>query len=286
MASNSKAKLLPEPAAPPYMTTSQFLDKNSSCGPGCGLISTSSSSSVALMKHPRLVTIYQWVCPQTGLPVYVGKTVNFHKRIYEHKHQALRHARSAKDIWLRNELEMGRDLLVTVIDRVPIRRTKQSEAAAIQTARMVNPDLFNIMSTGAQRVGVKKRVWDFKFDEMLGKISDPELARRTGNAVTTVTKRRLALSIPSFRGRRWTDDVVSLLGKVPDDVIAARLGIFASAVQWQRTKRGISRWRDPKSANDRAEIIRLKDLGLSRLEIINAVQASSSTVNNVWYNYR
>src|SRR5580765_6346580 len=98
------------------------------------------------------------------------------------------------------------------------------------------------------------RKWTAAEDAQLGKLPDPEVARRIGLTPLSIFRRRTKLGIPAYKppipnprkkvaprakSKPWTSAEVSLLGTDTDRAIGARLGLTREAVQKQRRLRGI-----------------------------------------------
>src|SRR5580765_1522643 len=98
------------------------------------------------------------------------------------------------------------------------------------------------------------RKWTAAEDAQLGKLPDPEVARRIGLTPLSIFRRRTKLGIPAYKppipnprkkvaprakSKPWTFAEVSLLGTDTDRAIGARLGLTREAGQKERRLRGI-----------------------------------------------
>lgn len=93
-----------------------------------------------------------------------------------------------------------------------------------------------------QRRGKWQRFrWTVRAVRLLGKQSDPEVAKVLGIARHTVRVKRNSLGIPpaNFHRIEWTDDVKAKLGNVPDEEIAAEVGACKEVVSVKRRALGI-----------------------------------------------
>ncbi|HEY3321314.1 MAG TPA: hypothetical protein VGP72_12660 [Planctomycetota bacterium] len=73
--------------------------------------------------------------------------------------------------------------------------------------------------------------------ELLGTMSDGELAERLGLRCSTIKNMRLSLKIPALRpSRQWKPEETKLLGALPDKALANQLGIHESSVRKARTR--------------------------------------------------
>ncbi len=87
------------------------------------------------------------------------------------------------------------------------------------------------------------RQWSAEEIALLGKYTDPEVARRLGLKVKAVRWMRHAkLRIPPVRPvvcKRWTPAEDQLLGKVPDEEVARRLNCAVTSVGQRRRRLGL-----------------------------------------------
>jgi hypothetical protein len=85
--------------------------------------------------------------------------------------------------------------------------------------------------------------WPERFGKLFGKISDKELARRSGFSLFAVREERRRRGIAPFKPARieygWTPKMIALLGTDFDGEIGARLRIPRTAVLRKRTSLGI-----------------------------------------------
>jgi hypothetical protein len=88
--------------------------------------------------------------------------------------------------------------------------------------------------------------WTAKEKELLGKMTDGEVALRTGHPVRSVKATRCKLGVTCFdpRNRPWLPNEDALLGQVADEEIARRTGHTFAAVRTRRIARGL---RDPSA---------------------------------------
>jgi hypothetical protein len=101
-------------------------------------------------------------------------------------------------------------------------------------------------------ISAKGRGWTLQEDQLLGKFSDGDLARRFSCSVGTVASRRQKLSVPRFRrSPPWTASEDQLLGTDSDPKIALKLGRTDKDVTARRHMLSI-----PARPMDRQEISR------------------------------
>ena len=82
--------------------------------------------------------------------------------------------------------------------------------------------------------------WTQEMIELLGAVSDVELAARWGINHVTVAKARYRRDIPSHQPQKmWTTGQVAMLGQMPDAEVARRTGRSKWAVTAARRERGI-----------------------------------------------
>jgi hypothetical protein len=97
--------------------------------------------------------------------------------------------------------------------------------------------------------------WTAAENALLGKLPDPDVARRIGLTPLSIFRRRTKLGIPAYKppipkprkklavrrakSKPWTSAEVSLLGTDTDRAIGARLGLTREAVQRERRLRKI-----------------------------------------------
>lgn len=82
--------------------------------------------------------------------------------------------------------------------------------------------------------------WTQEMIELLGAVSDIELAARWGINHVTVAKARYRRDIPSHQPQqKWTAEHVAMLGQMPDAEVARRTGRSKWAVTAARRERGI-----------------------------------------------
>jgi hypothetical protein len=84
----------------------------------------------------------------------------------------------------------------------------------------------------------RRRGWTKKEISLVGKITDAEIARRTGRAKFSVKSFRRKLGIPSVNPvpptKAWTPKDDALMMRLSDKEVARRTGRTLSAVQYRR----------------------------------------------------
>ena len=87
-----------------------------------------------------------------------------------------------------------------------------------------------------------KRPWMAEEDDLLGTMSDKDLARRLGRSTADIFARRRLLGIKAWAitgrppRRLWTPQEDALLGTMTDAALAAKLGISMMTVYERRRK--------------------------------------------------
>jgi hypothetical protein len=76
---------------------------------------------------------------------------------------------------------------------------------------------------------------------LLGKLTDDEVARRTGRSWNAVRQKREELGLPNSAAGRWAAEEVALLGTLADEEVARGLGRSLRSVIRMRRKLGIPR---------------------------------------------
>jgi hypothetical protein len=86
-------------------------------------------------------------------------------------------------------------------------------------------------------------VWSKKALSLLGKSSDPSVARELGLPIYTVRWKRMVLGIAPAHSKReklkWTARNFALLGKISDSELANRLGLARDTISTKRRSLGI-----------------------------------------------
>jgi hypothetical protein len=89
--------------------------------------------------------------------------------------------------------------------------------------------------------GYHGRRWTAKDLALLGKLTDDEIARRTGRSWNAVRQKREELGLPNPAAGRWAAEEVALLGTLADEEVARGLGRSLRSVIRMRRKLGIPR---------------------------------------------
>ncbi len=202
----------------------------------------------------RMSVIYVWLCPDTGAPIYVGKTSQpLSIRMAAHRRAALKGDLSQKYVWLRKCLSEGKEPVVIALERVDVKRSAIIERRWVRRfgARF---DLANVAVAGAGNPGVGRVVWTPEIDVLLGTVADSVIAKRLGCERKTVSYRRECRGIeasydrtnnmsPPNRGgwnrKTLSEDVISLLGTMPNHAIAKIAGVNKTKIAKERNRRGI-----------------------------------------------
>lgn len=84
--------------------------------------------------------------------------------------------------------------------------------------------------------------WTPRQVALLGKMTDAEVARRTGRTQHAVLTQRHKLGLPAHipHRRRWSRREIALLGKIADVQLAEHLSISRRCVLMERRRRGIA----------------------------------------------
>jgi hypothetical protein len=84
----------------------------------------------------------------------------------------------------------------------------------------------------------RRRGWTRKEISLVGKMTDAEIARRTGRPKFSVKSFRRKLGIPSITPipptKAWTPEEDALMARLSDKEVARRTGRTLSAVQYRR----------------------------------------------------
>ena len=117
------------------------------------------------------------------------------------------------------------------------------EIEAIQSYKSLAPNGYNLSLGGNN----KNIVWDDKHNELLGKVTDKELASLLNISVSSVRAKRVQLNVPAFRKNNkntFLANHLHLLGRYSDNFIAKLSGIPASSVQEARVCAGIAAYKN------------------------------------------
>jgi len=89
---------------------------------------------------------------------------------------------------------------------------------------------------------LRRTRWTKEELALLGRLSDEEVASRTGHPVGSVFQKRHDLGIPNPHPKRrsWQPQEDALLGTATDKIIATRLGRDKSTVAQRRINLGIA----------------------------------------------
>jgi transcriptional regulator with XRE-family HTH domain len=99
--------------------------------------------------------------------------------------------------------------------------------------------------------------WTREMLDLLGKISDQELAERFNlfaesqsrrHAIEIVSRKRNSLGIPPWKSHRWTSASLAKLGNVSDGELAKEIGVTVSAVFLKRRRLKVPPFKQKKSA--------------------------------------
>ena len=134
-------------------------------------------------------------------------------------------------------------------------RTVQAvEARRIQLGRPKPDAVFKVVKVVAEpgggrgstaspnaKPGAAYCTWTPEEDALLGKLTDEEVARKLGCAVTRVRRRRRLLGLPSNNPnhRHWTKEEIALLGTQPDRKVASLVKRSVGNVRYKRLELGI-----------------------------------------------
>jgi hypothetical protein len=201
----------------------------------------------------RVTLIYAWLCPDTGAPVYVGKTSQpLNLRMQTHRHEARRRSHTPKHRWLLDLLARGLHPRVVVLDQTSPDASSVIERRWVR--RLSHFALLNMAPAGAGNPGVGRVDWTPEIDALLGKIADSKIARQIGCERKTVSYRRQCLGIepsydrtdnkppPNMGGWNRTNltaDIVAKLGSMPDYKLAEIAGTAKSKIAKERRRLGI-----------------------------------------------
>lgn len=201
----------------------------------------------------RRALIYAWVCPETGRPVYVGKTSQtIRLRMTAHRRESLKKL-TPKSAWLRSTIAKGLSVRVVVLAECSV---DMSSAIERRWHRRLSArfDLLNVSVAGAGNPGVGRVDWTPDLLAKLGTVPDSELAAEIGCERKTVSYRRECLNIPASFDRKnnsppplmggWNKAVLpasitAALGSMPDYKLAELAGVSKKAIANERRSRGI-----------------------------------------------
>ncbi len=196
----------------------------------------------------RRTYIYAWICPDTGHPIYVGKTsVSIAVRQRHHINTAREGIEpSLKYVWLREILSQGKELEVVELERCVATIAGEIERSWV-TLLSERFFLLNTARAGAGGPGIGRVKWTENLIARLGQEHDATIALDLGCDRKTVAYRRIILGIapctlaPSLPSNtiHLQTDVLELLGKESDRMIANRLGISDSVIKRHRLRLGI-----------------------------------------------
>lgn len=194
----------------------------------------------------RRVIIYAWVCPDTGRPVYVGKTSQtLGTRQRSHRREATKKSRTPKHLWLRDLLAAGKVPEIVELERCSVEASSFVERVWI---RLLDErfELLNLSPGGGGNPGVGRVRWTPELTALLGVIHDPELAALAGCDRGTVAYRRTVLGIAACPDRELppntvtlSEDIIARLGSVPDYILAKEIGISKFVISKHRRRLGI-----------------------------------------------
>jgi hypothetical protein len=217
----------------------------------------------------RMSVIYVWLCPDTGVPIYVGKTSQpLAIRMASHRRLAIKGDLSPKYVWLRKCLSKGKEPLVIALERVDVERSAIIERRWVRRLS-VRFDLANLAMAGAGNPGVGRVVWTPEIDALLGTVADSVLAKRLGCERKTVSYRRECLGIKASHDRSnntpppnmagWNkltldDDIISILGTMPDHAVAKIAGVGKKKITSERNRRGIQSYASATGNDGRIKV--------------------------------
>lgn len=205
------------------------------------------------MKTLRQSTIYAWVCPITGKPVYVGKTsMPLEARQRSHRREAARW-KTTKARWLNELMASGRLPRVVILETTTVARSATVERRW-QLRLSSRFDLLNQATAGSGNPGIGRVSWTPEILALLGTVPDSQIAAQIGCERKTVSYRRQCLGIPASFDRTnnipppanggWNrktlpDRIIAVLGTVPDWKLAEQAGVSKKRIMDERHRRGI-----------------------------------------------
>ena len=198
----------------------------------------------------RICKIYAILCPDTGRPMYVGKTSQrLSDRMRAHMYKAKK-GQTPKDEWLRSLSYMPKCL---ALDQCEVSNSGKLERRWV--SRLSRFNLLNAAPAGSGNPGIGRVSWTPEIDSELGRVNDCEIALRLGCDRKTVAHRRLSLGIKACGDRAknkkppamggWNKkalaaDILLRLGKEPDYLLARRAGVSKPVIRRARIEAGIN----------------------------------------------
>lgn len=185
----------------------------------------------------RRFVIYAWICPETGDPVYVGKTCRTVSwRMRSHYLDALKHPDQPKFQWLAKMTERGFTVEGCELERCTTELSAERERYWIGKLSEQRA-LLNVATGGGGGFGPQSIVWTPEVIARLGVDYDTDIAKDLGCTYQTVAYKRMCLDIPPNRTRKPNpktayihDGVYPQLGKKPDRKLAADFGMKTCTV--------------------------------------------------------
>jgi len=209
----------------------------------------------------RIVRIYAWICPTSGVPVYVGKTSQpVTNRMFSHSRMAKKLDQSPKYVWLRSN-PFPR---IIVLEETSVAASSSIERRWVR--RLSRFRLLNVATAGAGNPGIGRVLWTPAVDARLGTVPDSEIASDLGCDRKTVSYRRKCLGIPASFDRKnnspppshggWNkkvlpQSVISRLGSIPDYLLANEAGVDKSVIAKTRVAAGIQSYAETTGNNGR-----------------------------------
>ena len=202
----------------------------------------------------RISVIYVWLCPTSGIPVYVGKTsMSLSRRMNNHRRRSIKRATTPKEKWLASIAKTGKSPVVLELDRCPVSKSSALERRWISRLsaryRLLNAD-----RGGAGNPGIGRIKWTPDLLNKLGKMPDSELAAIVGCHRKTVSYKRECLGIGASFSRAnnlpppamggWNKKVlpsaiIGRLGSVPDYILAQEAHVTKHVIARCRRSAGI-----------------------------------------------
>jgi hypothetical protein len=229
----------------------------------------------------RRCEIYAWVCPTTGTLVYVGKTsAGIGVRMASHRTTALRKAKNASHLWLKDRLDAGLTVEAVHLATCSVAESSRVERDWIAKLGGVSA-LLNERVGGNGNPGVGRVKWTPEAIGLLGKIHDGELAARLGCERGTVSYRRRALGIKPRKQSLPAStitlplDITARLGTCPDYLLAMELGVSKFVIAKHRRRLAIPSHAETSGANGHFQ---RTDRGVRRKPLSREVEARLGTV--------
>jgi hypothetical protein len=215
------------------------------------------------MPNKRTSIIYAWLCPDTGKPVYVGKTSQtLTLRMNAHRHEAAK-GKTAKARWIAGHVPR-----IVLLDRCSV-----SSSAAVerrwQRRLSVRYELLNQKISGCGNPGIGRVKWTDELIAKLGKMSDSDIASQIGCERKTVSYQRECRGIAASFDRTnnippppmggWnrltlSQDIIDRLGTEPDYIIGNSAGVCKSVIARMRKRLGIASYAFATGNNGRIRI--------------------------------